>query len=143
MIRLSILSLSILILLSARHLQWALLHLNITQVPETLKFLSLATPIDSPNAILQVITERPVVCRYSIIQNTPYDLMEGSFDLNLGTLHKKTLLNLLDGIYTFYIGCRNNTDLSNTILSANFNVAIPASAQITLSDNHPLRAGGF
>lgn len=92
-------------------------------------------------AILQVVTERSVLCKYTRTSGVSYEAMEGSFDFNFGTIHKENLFGLTDGSYTYYVACRNSTDTGNNMLTSTFNVITPVSGRITLSRESPIRGG--
>ncbi len=101
--------------------------------------------IYSNSIVFQVITTSPVLCRYSQISTTPFSSMEGIFDDNFETIHKKTMTELHDGIYKYYVKCRPIDDINNAStglasLEATLKISNPISAQITI-DNSPLKAG--
>jgi hypothetical protein len=93
--------------------------------------------------MLEVGTDKKVTCRYSTSKGISYDIMEGTFENNFETLHKKSFTNLVDGIYKYYIKCTpdpyNITSLPE--LEAIFKVSTPVSAKILLSSEPPLKAG--
>ncbi len=96
--------------------------------------------------VLQITTTSQVLCRYSITKDTPFVSMEG-FDDNFETIHKKTLINLHDGVYKYYVKCRpiadpNNASTGVAQLEAVFKISNPISAQISLSQS-PLKAGKY
>ncbi len=93
----------------------------------------------SNSIVLQITTSSPVLCRFSLTKDTPFDLMQGVFDDNFETIHKKTLTNLHDGVYKYYTKCRpiedlNNVSTGNSQLEAVFKISNPISAQIVLED---------
>ncbi|MBS3088076.1 hypothetical protein J4226_05785 [Candidatus Pacearchaeota archaeon] len=96
--------------------------------------------------VLQITTTSQVLCRYSTTKDTPFVSMEG-FDDNFETIHKKTLINLHDGVYKYYVKCRpiadpNNASTGVAQLEAVFKISNPISAQISLSQS-PLKAGKY
>ena len=94
--------------------------------------------VRSSSVVFEIVTDRMVLCKYSQNYELDYQFMEGTFDLNFGNIHKKTIIGLSDGSRTYYVGCRNSSDTSNNVLVATFNVITPPTAQITLSDESPI-----
>ncbi len=92
---------------------------------------------------MEIRTDRIVNCKYSSNSGASYESMEGTFDFNFGTLHKKSFTDLNDGSYKYFIACRNSTDTSSSKLEITFNIITPVTAQISLSDDSPIGAGLF
>jgi len=99
--------------------------------------------VSSSSVLLQIITDKPTTCKYSNSQGIPYLAMQGVFDFNFETIHKKILTDLSDGIYKYYIKCQDNSDNKISELEAIFAVNIPVSAQILLPKGSPIKAGRF
>lgn len=111
-------------------------------------FSSSASSVDAgifqtSSLIFIVETDMSAVCRYSFLPNISYSDMAGFFDFNFGTIHKKSLLNLLDGYYDYYLKCA--TIDSNSTISyekkISFKVNAPVTAQILLSKTSPVNSG--
>ena len=103
--------------------------------------------IYSDSIVLQVTTPSRVLCRYSQTPEASFDSMEGVFDDNFETIHKKTLINLHDGVYKYYTKCRPINDLNNISagtarLETIFTISNTISAQIILEETD-LKAGKY
>lgn len=99
----------------------------------------------SDSIVFQVTTPVSVLCRYSQTKDMSFNSMEGIFEDNFETIHKKTLTRLSNGVYRYYTKCRPIDDLNNQAtgtaqLESIFKISNPISAQISLS-NIPLKAG--
>ncbi|MGV8086067.1 MAG: hypothetical protein ACP5N1_00395 [Candidatus Woesearchaeota archaeon] len=89
-----------------------------------------------------VSTSVACTCKYDL-QDRSYDLMAYSFAYTGNTIHSSTLTNLDNGVYTYYIKCKNKNNLfSNTELMS-FSVITKPYASITLSKPSPLKAGTY
>ena len=110
---------------------------------------SIAIPgiIYDDSVVFQVSTTKSVLCRYSSAKGRDFSNMEGSFDDNFEILHKKSFQNLHDGVYRYYVRCRdindvNNNSLGKTELEAVFRISNPIKAQISLEEG-PLKEGKY
>jgi len=87
------------------------------------------------------------LCRYSSSPGVTFDSMTEGFEGALEIIHKKTLTNLHDGVYRYYIRCREMGQLSNqsqglAVLETVFRISQPIAAQITM-DETVLRTGTY
>jgi hypothetical protein len=69
--------------------------------------------------------------------------MEGVFDFNFETLHKKVFQGLSDGVYRYYIRCKKGNGIESKQLEVSFNVNPLVAAQILLSKDPPLKEGSY
>ncbi len=97
--------------------------------------------ISSSSVMMQVETDKKATCKYSSYQGRAYDSMEGTFDYNFEILHKESLTNLIDGIYKYYVKCKDELGNAGQEKEILFSVSIPATAQIVLSEQSPLKSG--
>lgn len=101
---------------------------------------STLTEVMRSNAvIMQINTNSATTCKYGVNRGTSYDNMEGNFDLSFDTLHKKTLTDLNDGVYKFYVRCKTGSNETRE-LEVKFSVSVPVSAKI-LIEEEVLKAG--
>ncbi len=103
--------------------------------------ISASEIVRSSSALLEIVTEQATTCKYSQIQGRSYGNMDGSFDLSLETLHKKTLIGLNDGIYKYYIKCKDSSQTESKELEFIFSVSLPVKGQIVLADGSPVKEG--
>jgi hypothetical protein len=101
----------------------------------------LAQPIRASSVLFQVETNEGATCRYSETKGNSYSNMERTFDLDLETVHKKTLTGLTEGLYKYYVKCRNDSGNESGELEAIFSVNLPINAKIELSRESPLNEG--
>ena len=90
---------------------------------------------------LSATTDRPATCKYDK-NNVAYSSMQNSFAITGITNHEKTLTDVEEGDYTYYVKCRTTAGAvtaNSGIIS--FSVNLPPSASIELSDPSPLKAG--
>ncbi|HDK42396.1 MAG TPA: hypothetical protein ENG87_03385, partial [Candidatus Pacearchaeota archaeon] len=97
--------------------------------------------LTSASVILRIDTDKPVSCRYSESEGIGYGSMEGIFDLNFETIHKKTLTGLSEGIHKYYILCRDSENKDSKELEIIFSVILPVSAQIILQNGSTVSKG--
>ncbi len=97
--------------------------------------------VGSSSFLFGVVTDRAVSCRYSNMKGKSYGNMEGTFDLELETLHKKTIIGLTDGIYKYYIKCKDNLGSESRELEVIFSVSLPITAQVIIKDGLPVKEG--
>ena len=97
--------------------------------------------IKTPSSILEITTDKDAICRYSRSPGISYELMD-NFDITGDTIHIETLTNLVDGLYRYYVKCkdiiRGNIGEEKEI---SFRVDIPPSANIVLDKQPPLTTG--
>jgi len=103
--------------------------------------------IYSDAVVFQVQTTDHVLCRYSTSKGTAFNSMTGSFNDNFETIHKKILTSLSDGVYRYYVRCRDIKNLDNVSsgiyeLEAIFTISKPIAGQIIL-DESPLKEGRY
>lgn len=93
--------------------------------------------IYSDQVMFKVQTSTESLCRFSKQEDAAFAIMD-SFDENLQTVHKKTLINLQDGVYKYYVKCRDYYDNTNTSTEStenfSFIISNAISAQIILED---------
>ncbi len=97
--------------------------------------------VRSSSFLLGIATDRAVSCRYSNTKGKSYGNMDGIFDLDLETLHKKTIIGLTDGIYKYYVKCKDNSGNEGKELEVIFSVSLPITAQIIITDGSPVKEG--
>lgn len=97
--------------------------------------------IRNPSVIMQITTDKASTCKYSQYKSISYENMEGTFDLNFETIHKKTITNLNNGIHKYYIKCKNSIGSVSKELEAKFNVNLPITGMITLEHDSPIKEG--
>jgi len=103
--------------------------------------ISLAGTIRSPSVLLQITTDKNANCRYSTLSGQSYDNMVEIFDLSFETKHEKTLTDLTDGVYKYYVKCKGTNNNESKELEAVFNVNLPITAQVILPEGSPTKAG--
>jgi hypothetical protein len=116
------------------------LILNLQPGPKVIDYIPKAR-VQSNSLMLQVYTDKKAVCKYSRYSNMPYDPMEGYFDDNFETIHRKTMINLEDGVYRFYVKCKDENNIGEE-KEVSFSIISPIAAQITLPQDI-LKAGKF
>ena len=101
--------------------------------------IDIKEPLYLNSIVFQVNTySNELLCRYSLTANTLFSSMI-TFDKDLGTVHKKTFTPLSDGVYRYFVKCRdffdpNNVSTETKELEAIFRISNPISAtQIKLS----------
>lgn len=97
--------------------------------------------IRSNGVVFQVITNKPATCKYSIYDSISFANMEGNFDFNFETIHKKDLTGLNDGTYKYYVKCRDSDGNISGQLEATFAASLPVSAQIILGEGDTVGSG--
>lgn len=93
------------------------------------------------SVLLVINTDVDSSCKYSTTKGLDYSIMDSTFELEYGTIHKKTINNLIDGQYKAYVKCKN---LSNTVsqeLEIIYSVSLPITAQISLENGENLKDG--
>ena len=90
---------------------------------------------------MQITTNKAVSCKFSSVKGLPYDSMDGFFDLNFETVHKKTFVGLQDGVYRYFIKCKDFEGQVSKELETVFGVALPVEAQIFIEGGHPVGKG--
>jgi predicted transcriptional regulator len=98
--------------------------------------------ITKPTIILSVTTDENATCKYSMTDSVNYENMDGIFDTTGKTEHKKSLTNLIDNVYHYYVRCKDAAEnIATSDYDASFEVDLAPTAQITLSDPSPIKAG--
>lgn len=91
---------------------------------------------------LIITTDENATCLYSTTDNVNYENKQGIFDTTGKITHTESLEGLTDGIYHYYIRCKDSAgNIATSDYDASFEVDLPPSAQITLSDSSPVKAG--
>ncbi len=98
--------------------------------------------ITASSATLNVTTNENATCKYSTASGVNYDNMDGTFDTTGKTAHKESLTGLTDNTYHYYVKCKDIAGNKATAdYDASFEVDIAPTAQISLSDPSPVKAG--
>lgn len=95
----------------------------------------------SSSVSLHLVTDRSATCRYSQTSGLPYGAMEGVFDADFETIHKKYFTNLNDGTYKYSIKCLDTLGVQSGELTFSFAVSPPISADISFSKTPPFSEG--
>lgn len=112
-----------------------------TTSPTVIKHLPTGK-ITKSTTILSVTTDENATCKYSTTDSVNYENMGGAFDKTGKTEHTKSLTNLMENIYHYYIRCEDTVDnIATSDYDASFEVDLAPTAQITLSDPSPVKAG--
>ena len=110
--------------------------------PPTVTSHSPTGKITTSSTILNVTTNENATCKYSTTSGVNYGNMDGTFDTTGRTTHKKTLTGLTDNTYHYYVRCKDAAgNKATTDYDASFEVDIAPTAQISLSDPPPVKAG--
>jgi hypothetical protein len=99
--------------------------------------------IDFSSLLLKVSTDRYSTCKYSETKGKSYGDMEGNFDLTYGTLHEKSFTELGDGIYEYYIKCRNDSGVEPPEMEVIIRVNSLVAGAIVLEKEEPLKEGKY
>lgn len=87
--------------------------------------------VDSDSFIFWIKTNERAVCRYSTTQGLPYSVMEGLFDSNLETVHKKVFTSVSDGVWRYYVKCKDiNTTRNEPDGTAELEAIVTVNAKI-------------
>lgn len=98
--------------------------------------------IITPYATLEIATDEEAACKYSTSQGVAYDNMIFFFDVTGGTTHRKTITELTDNTYHYYVKCKDSFEnKANEDYKIIFDVDIPPTASIELNKPPPLKAG--
>jgi hypothetical protein len=99
--------------------------------------------LEFDSVLLKINTEFDMVCKYSSTKDVDYFNMVGNFDETGGKIHKKSLMDLLDGTYRYYIKCSNDSYTLHEPgeLEVILRINSLVTGQILLSENSPLKAG--
>jgi len=87
---------------------------------------------------LTIKTTSNTDCFYTSVEGT---VPSNPFEKNYGIRHEKILENLEDKNHKYYIKCGINT--SSPIMEVSFNTKRPISAQVSISESAPLKAGTY
>ena len=90
--------------------------------------------------LLKINTAEHATCKYSTSDGILYDDM-ANFDLSSGSFHEKSFNDLGDGIYKYYVKCDNGSSVEPKEMEIVLRVNPLVSAQISLSEEAPLRSG--
>ncbi|MEK6947041.1 MAG: hypothetical protein AABX32_05540 [Nanoarchaeota archaeon] len=93
------------------------------------------------NIILAVKTNEIATCKYDTTNNT-YGNLSNIFANTGSSNHNQTINNLNQGEYIYYVRCQDAGGYAmNDSFIIRFTIDLPPSAQITLSDSSPVKAG--
>jgi len=98
--------------------------------------------IDFSSLLFRVSTDRDATCKYDTEKGVSYGNMDGSFDLTSGKLHEKTFTDLGDGVYKYYIRCKDNLT-EGAEMEVTIRVNSLVNAHIVLGEDEPLRDGRY
>ncbi len=98
--------------------------------------------IDFSSMLFKVATDREATCRYDTERGVSYENMDGRFDLTSGKLHEKTFTDLGDGIYKYYVRCKDNTS-EGAETEAVIRVDSLVNAHLVLEEDEPLKDGRY
>lgn len=97
--------------------------------------------ISKDSTALIVTTNEVATCKYDTTNNS-YGSLSNTFS-NTGSInHNKSLSSLSEGQHTYYVRCKDNDGhIMNESAIIQFTVDLPPTAQISLSDPSPVKAG--
>ncbi|OGJ21276.1 hypothetical protein A3K73_05475 [Candidatus Pacearchaeota archaeon RBG_13_36_9] len=98
--------------------------------------------IDFSSLLFKVSTDRDAACRYDTEKGISYENMDGRFDLTSGKLHEKTFTDLGDGIYKYYVRCKDNISEGAELETAVM-VNSLVTSHIVLGEDEPIRDGRY
>ncbi len=81
-------------------------------------------------------------CRYDAVDRS-YDSMSATFTNTNGVQHSVTLSGLSDGVYTYYIKCKNYNNMFTNTEVVSFSIVNKPTASISLSKSSPIKAGTY
>jgi hypothetical protein len=97
--------------------------------------------ISEDNAILKIKTNEEANCKYDTT-NTTYSNLSTTFSSTDGFNHNKEVSGLSQGIQKYYVRCQDNQGyIMDQPYILEFEVDLPPTAQISLSDSSPVKAG--
>lgn len=103
---------------------------------------SIQDTIDFSDFKLKVNTQESMTCKYDTSSGVSYGSMDEVFDLTGDKYHYVDFLELGDGVYKYYIKCKNSL---NSFEPSEFEIVVRVnslvSAQIVLSEEAPLKEG--
>jgi hypothetical protein len=105
--------------------------------------LSAEKAVDFSSLMLKVSTDRESNCRYDENKGISYDNMDGMFDLTYGKLHEKSFAGLGDGVYKYYVKCKDNQSNVGEEMEIVVRVNSLVTGQIVLEEEEPLRDGRY
>jgi len=92
--------------------------------------------------ILNVYTDvNGLICKYDDSPFVSFDSMEGTFDYVFINLNKKSFSYLSEGIYKYYIKCKDSLNVVGKESEVIFSIVNPVKAEISLSKSSPLSSG--
>lgn len=97
--------------------------------------------VSKDNTILMVRTNEIATCRYGATNNT-YENLPYIFSNTGSTSHNQSINGLSEGEHTYYVRCQDSNGYAmNQSAMMKFTIDLAPSAQITLSDSSPVKAG--
>ncbi len=105
--------------------------------------LSKSYLIDLYNVVtLTATTDMTSNCRYDTVDRS-YDSMLMTFTNTNNLQHSTTLSGLSDGVYTYYIKCKNYNNMFTNTETVSFNILNKPTASLSLSKSSPIKAGTY
>ena len=90
---------------------------------------------------LTLTTDEIATCRYDTINST-YSNLSNKFSITGSEHHSQLITGLTGSEYTYYVACMDTKGYQmNQSEMINFKVDLPATAEVSLSDESPLKAG--
>lgn len=99
--------------------------------------------LDYSSFLLKIHTNEDSHCMYDDDPGVHYDNMEFNFDLSSNLLHEKSFSGLSDGVYKYYIRCKDSGDHIGEELILNLRINAKVKAQIVFSEQDPFKAGTY
>ena len=116
-------------------------NLNVDDTPPSIISSSPYSMATTSTVTLSATTNENATCRYNTSEHSDYNSMAEMLSSDR-RIHKKDLSGLSDGTYDYYIVCE---DLFGNRMTGDYKIGFELSslptAQISLSDNSPLKAG--
>lgn len=124
-----------------QNLHSIIISFEIDTTPPEILSKSPETVVNTESENLEVITSEDSECKYDT-GNYTYKNMRQFFKNSGGTVHNTILTHLSSGERTYYIACKDKAE--NIVYSKMiFEVNLPASAEIILSSESPLKADTY
>jgi hypothetical protein len=103
-----------------------------------------AGTVNTGSVLVEINTNQNSYCKYSLFRGMVFESMSEIFDRTGGMIHQKTLIYQNDEGVKYYVRCQNDEGVvSASELEIIFNINIPVSAQVVLSERPPLKAGSY
>ncbi|MBN2453948.1 hypothetical protein JXB11_00215 [Candidatus Woesearchaeota archaeon] len=112
---------------------------TVDTTPPTMSLISPTSVVTESSTSLIVLTSEKAECRYAA-SASPYSAMF-PFTVTGETSHRQFLTELSDGSYTYYVICRDEFWNEMETEKITLNVHLLPTAEITLSDESPVKAG--